>query len=100
MSKDYAAELLSLGREYATGGSVQVHLKTNLGPAIPIYTGTSSEPSILDTLGLRAGLIVTDRNGKPVTTYGDPAPTDPLLFGLLVLSGLSLAGLLLRGVWK
>lgn len=86
--------------DYATSGKVKAYAKTNLGPAIPVYTGSTGgdETGLLSALGVRGGIIVTDAEGKTLYTIGDPAPTDTvrsLVFWLLLAV---VAVLLLRGL--
>lgn len=90
MSRDYLAELQAAAMGKVTGGDYKAYIKTNLGPAIPVYTGASDGPSLLDTLGITGGLVVTDKAGRVVTSFGKPSPTDPLkaLFFWAALGGL------------
>lgn len=86
--------------DYATSGKVKAYAKTNLGPRIPLYTGGpgDDQPGLLAKLGIRGGIVITDTDGKPLYTVGDPASTDPvrsLIFWLLLAL---VAVLLLRGV--
>lgn len=86
--------------DYATGGNVRVYAKTNLGPYVPIYTGSKGDPGLLSRLGVRGGLVVIGSQGQTLYTIGDPAPTDPirsLIFWLLLAM---VAVLLFRGLLK
>ena len=85
-----------------TGGDVRVFAKTNLGPFIPVYTGSdeNAPPSLLERLGVKSGLVIVNRKGETLYTIGEPAATDPirsLIFWLLVALVLSI---LLRGIFK
>lgn len=83
---DQLLQLVDLGTAYA-GDNVRAYIKTNLGPPIPIYTGASGDGGgLLDLLGIKAGLIVTDGQGRTLATYGEPAETDPVRAAVLLLA--------------
>lgn len=101
---DYLGDLQKLAGSYLDQGGLQVFVKTNYGPEIPIYTGKDKNAGqgnpIAELIGLRAQVIVKDAKGKTVTTYGDAAPTD-MARVLVVLSVLGLIGfVVVRGVIK
>ncbi len=77
-------------------GAVQVAVKTNLGPELPIGQGSG----LADALGIKAAVIVRDRQGRVVYTHGTPPETNPVLVGVLG-AAVALAGfLLVRGLVK
>lgn len=81
-------ELTGLVGDYVQSGNVQLYVKTNYGPEIPVYTGGSSEPSeggaISDLVGFKAQIIVKNKKGEVLKTYGEPAPTEPLRVAALI----------------
>lgn len=81
----------------AENRGIRVLVKTNLGPAIPIYNSDSpsSGPGLI-----KAGVIVTDRNGKELAAYGGKPPTDWLMVSGLVLMIASAGVLMVRGLKK
>ena len=97
---DFLDDLRGLATEYVQSGGVQVFVKTNYGPEIPVYTGAdkSGQPGIGDLLGVKAQVIVKKKSGKVVQTYGEPAPTEPLkvtavlavvaVLGIVIVRGL------------
>jgi hypothetical protein len=97
---DILSDLKNLATEYVQSGGVQVFVKTNYGPELPVYTGTdkTGQPGIADLLGLKAQVIVKNKSGKIIQTYGEPAPTEPLkvaavlavvaLLGVVIVRGL------------
>lgn len=100
MAGTYLDQLTALARAKVTGAGVRVYLKTNLGPAVPLYTGSTGEPGLLSSLGVKGGVIVTDAQGNTLARYGEPVATDPLKAGL-ILGALGLVGfIVLRGILK
>ena len=94
----FVDELLGITRTALAEGleGSTVSVKTNYTPEIKFRTDGEGS----NILGVRAGLIIRNRNGRILETVGDPAPTDPLKFGALVLS-VSLVGfVLIRGLRK
>lgn len=85
-------------RGYLESGGVKVYLKTNLGERIPIYTGKSAGPGILSRLGIEAGIVVEDDQGRTLASFNGQPPTDPIrrALALAILAGL--AFVLARGV--
>ncbi len=90
-------DLLGIGREALRDGlsGSTVSVKTNYGPEFRIKTEGESGS---DLLGIRAGLIIRNRNGQVIETVGDPAPTDPLKFGALVIVVVGVGFVLFRGL--
>ena len=73
-------ELTEIAGEYVRQGGVLAFVKTNLGPEIPIYSGTpTGERGLLDALGIQAALIIRNRDGRVLASYGDPPATNPFL---------------------
>lgn len=94
---DVLDQVIDLAGDYVNSGGLRVSVKTNLGPAIPVYSG-QRQGGLAAMLGLKAGVIVTDRNGKEVARYGAPPPTEPIKV-ILVAVLVGLLGLaLVRGV--
>lgn len=100
---DYLGDLLGLASSYVEQGGMQVFVKTNYGPEIPIYTGSSGESqggAVSDLIGVKAQVIIRDAKGKTVKTIGQAAPTDPVRVAFLVaLLGL-IGFVVVRGVIK
>lgn len=90
-------ELVGLaGDAIAAGTSVSV--KTNLGPELTIGQG---EGGLLRSLGIRAVVIVRDRNGRELGTIGgEPPETDLLLAAAIAGAAALLVAFLARGVLK
>lgn len=96
---DVREQLTGAVSDYVQGGNVNLFLKTNFGPEVPLYTGSDGSESgggLADLVGLKAQIIIKDKNGKTITTYGEPAPTEPLKAAALGLA----AGMLLWFVWR
>jgi len=79
-------DLIEIGTGYLSSGVV-VEVKTNYGPAIPIYTGSSGDAGapagggnpLWRLIGLKAGVVVRDRrNGNVLASYGGQPATDPV----------------------
>ena len=100
---DYLGDLLGLASSYVEQGGLQVFVKTNYGPEIPIYTGSDGEASqsaVGDLIGVKAQVIIRDAKGKTIKTIGSAAPTDPVRVGfMLALLGL-IGFVVVRGVIK
>lgn len=99
-ARDYLGNLLGevsgIAADYVRTGGVRVSVKTNLGPEIPVYSGSGGSGSNL--LGIKAGVIVRNRDGGVIATYGDPPATDPIRVAMLVLVVTLLGIALVRGV--
>jgi hypothetical protein len=66
-------------------GEARVTLESNVLPAVGLLGGEgSSAPGILKSLGVRAGVVVRDLDGRVLARVGDPAPFEPLRAALLV----------------
>lgn len=96
---DLREDVTALAKDYATGGGVQVYVKTNYGPELPVYTGIDQGgdgPGLADVIGLKAQIIIKDKDGRVITKYGDPAPTEPLKAAALGL----VVGTILWFAWR
>jgi len=71
--------LETLAGGYLASGAVRVEVKTNLGPAFTVYSGSSGEPGLADALGFKAAVVIRGRDGQPLASYGEPPATEPLL---------------------
>jgi len=86
---DVAGDLLS-------AQAIRVTVKTNLGPEFQVGEGGGATRA----LGLKAAVIVRDRQGRVLFTHGDPPPTNYALAALFV-AALALMGYwMVRGVLK
>jgi hypothetical protein len=97
---DFLQGLLGIARD--TVGRLDVSIKTNYGPEIPIPTSSDGQPPGLFTrlIGFRGGIIIRNSRGEIIETVGDPAPTEPLRVAALIAVA-SLAGFaLVRGIIK
>ena len=102
MSDSYLRDLfddtLDIARDYVRSGGVRVAVKTNLGPEIPVYVGSGDRRG--NPLGIKAGVIVRDRDGNVISQFGEPPATEPLKVFLL-LAVVSVVGfVIVRGVLK
>lgn len=98
--QDLTEGVLSIAGDYVRGGGVQVSVKTNLGPEIPIAApgdGQGGSP-IADLVGLQAAVIVRNRDGEVITAYGDPPATDPVRAAAVALIVGGLVFVLVRGL--
>lgn len=88
----------ALARDAVSSGGVRVYVKTNFGPEFPVSGGDG--PGLAELVGLKAGVVVRDRRGAKLASYGGYPPTDPARVALLLaLAGL-LGFVLIRGVFK
>lgn len=100
MSRDILADLQAAAVEKLTGGDVRAVLRTNIAPPITIYSGASQGPGLLQTLGIKAAVTITDANGRQLTTLGTAAPTD-WIRAAIIWGGLGyLAAVFGRGLLK
>ena len=75
-----------------------VIVKTNLGPEFHVDP-FSSEPSILDRLGIQTAVTLVDKaSGQVIYQSATPPPTDPVRVGILLAGAFGLIALLLRGL--
>lgn len=95
---DWRDQLGELAGELLESGGVQVWVKTNLGPPWRVSGGEGG--GLAELLGLKAAVLVTDRSGRRLASYGTPPPTEPLKVALLVAVAGALGFLLLRGGLK
>lgn len=98
---DFLDDVKEVLTDYVKGGNVQAFVKTNYGPEIPIYTGSDGQASgggVGDIIGLKAQIIIRDKSGKVISTYGEPAPTEPLKVAMLGMVVGTLAWVLWRAI--
>lgn len=95
---DWSEALGQLAGELLESGGVQVWVKTNLGPPLRVAGGAGG--GLADALGLKAAVLVTDRQGRKLASYGTPPPTEPMRVALLIAVAGVLGFLLLRGGLK
>lgn len=79
---------------------VRVELRSNLLPAITIYSGRAKGggPGLGSLLGIKAGVVVTGSDGRQLLEVGQPARLDPIRFGVLLLAVGGVVYLIIRGV--
>lgn len=108
--EQFADGVLDLAGDYVRSGGVSIAVKTNYGPEVKLASSSiapSGAPGgggggggVLDLLGVRAAVVVRDRDGKRLASYGDYPPTEPLrVLGLVVVVAL-LGVVLVRGVMR
>lgn len=96
--ESFSDELFDIAGSYVRQGGVRVSVKTNLGPELPIFSGTGEGGGLASKLGLKAGVIVRSQDGSTIATYGDPAPTEPIkVIALAIVLGV-IGIVLIRGV--
>lgn len=99
---DVREQLTGAVTDYVQGGNVKLSVKTNYGPEIPLYTGSDGGQAegggFADLVGIKAQIIVRDKDGKVITTYGEPAPTEPLKAAALGLAVGTLVWVLWRAI--
>lgn len=95
---DVRERLTEAANDYVTGGNVKLSVKTNYGPEVPLYSGSdgSEAGGVASMLGIKAQIIVRDKEGKVITTYGEPAPTEPTKAAALGMA----AGVLVWILWR
>lgn len=72
-----ADTLQALAGEYLASGAVTAEVKTNLGPAVTVYSGAGGF-SLTDALGIQAAIVIR-KDGEPIATYGEPPATNVVL---------------------
>lgn len=105
-----ASDVVDIAGDYLRSG-VRVSVKTNYGPELPIFSGSAEGGSgssgggrggfgLGKLIGFKAAVIVRNRDGHVIATYGGTPPaTEPVrLVGLLVVLG-AIGFVLVRGVW-
>lgn len=94
-----ATELGSIVGE-AAAQNFAVAVKTNIAPELTIYR-PSSGPSLLEFLGIEYAIVVRDKQGRVVATYGEPPATDPVIAAafaaVLVIGALAVVRVIRRG---
>lgn len=102
MATDFRSLLASEAFRAAERRGLKVVAKTSVTPAITLYDARSTGPSLLDTLGIKAHVSVTDASGAVLAEYGDPAPTELLLVAIYgaaaVMVALAISALVGRGI--
>jgi len=111
----FADELLGVADDYVKSGGIRVGIKTNLGPEITVATssvvssggsqgsgsaGSSRSEGLLGLLGVRAAVIVRDRKGNRLATYGDVPDTEMWRVAVFVGAAALLTFLMMRGILK
>lgn len=103
-------DVLDIARSYVAGGGIQVAVKTNFGPELPVYTGELRRGSqgtgqgggfsLSRLVGLKAAVVVRDGRGATLATYGEYPRTEPLraVLALAALAGLGF--ILIRGITR
>ena len=82
----------------ALRSGVRVSVKTNLGPEFQV--ASRDQGGVLRALGIKAAVIVRDRQGSVIVAHGEVPPTNWIRAGTL-LAAAALAGfLLVRGLVK
>jgi hypothetical protein len=97
-SGEFVGELGALASDVLQSGGVQVAIKTNLGPEFRVGEGGGG--GLARALGIKAAVIVRDRNGRQLFTHGEPPATNWLLAGALGSVLVLLGFLLVRGLVK
>jgi hypothetical protein len=100
---------LGLARDYV-GDGVRVSVKTNFGPELPVARaqlssgggagGEGSPGGISGLLGVKAAVIVRNKDGEILATYGEVPKTEPwrALVAILLVAGVGF--LIVRGALK
>jgi hypothetical protein len=98
-------DVMDIAGDYVKSG-VRVSIKTNLGPEIPVFTGSMDGStgssgggfSVSKLLGLKAAVVVRDAKGGVIANLGSPPATEPLkaIVAALLIAGLVV--LIVRGV--
>lgn len=110
----FADEVLGIADDYVRSGGVRINVKTNLGPEFTVATssitsgggatgsggGGSSSDGLLGLLGVRAAVIVRDRSGHRLATYGEVPATQPWRVAALVGVVALVTVLIVRGAIK
>lgn len=109
----FADELLGIASDYVQSGGLRVSVKTNLGPEFTVATsnlvssgGDGSQDAaggsggVLGLLGVRAAVIVRDRNGNRLATYGAVPETEVWRVAVFVGIASLLTIVMLRGLLK
>lgn len=81
----------------ALRGGLKVSVKTNLGPELAV---SGQGRGLAEALGIKAAVIVRDRDGRQLVTYGTPPATEPLRVALLAIIAGALGWLFIRGVLR
>lgn len=84
--------LQKLAGEYLSSGAITAEVKTNLGPAVTVYSGGGGF-SLADALGIKAAIVIR-KDGEPIASYGVPPATEPVLVVLLAVTAIA-AGVVL-----
>ena len=95
--QDVLTDITGLARDFVSSGGLRVSVKTNLGPEIPVFTG-QGQGGLAELIGFEAGVIVRDREGNLVTTYGNPPATDYVKAAILAGASLAIIVILIRGL--
>jgi len=90
--------LADVARGAVQGRGLRIQVKTNLGPPVTIYD--YDDPSQDGPAFIKAGLVMTDRFGKPMATYGTIPETDYILVGSAAVFVAMVTVLIVRGLRK
>lgn len=87
---DILTGLIDIGRDYLRTG-VRVTLESNVLPPVTVYSGGSSSSTggavgLGKLLGIRAGIVVRNAQGKELARIGEPSSVEPLRLALLALA--------------
>ena len=100
--------LLGIADDYINQ-SVSISVKTNFAPEISLgrasLGGGASDPggggiSLGSLIGFKAAVIVRDADGRELSTFGEPPPTEPVRVALVLVIVAGLAYLVVRGALK
>lgn len=105
MNETWLQQLLGgatdIARDYLRQ-EVRVELRSNVLPAITVFKGDAGQGNasggLAKLLGIKAGLVVTGADGRQLLSVGQPAPLNPIRFGLLLLAVGGLVYVIVRGV--
>jgi len=74
----------------ASQGGVTVTVSSNVTPRVVVYDARSTEPTLLDLLGIKTHIVARTSDGRILAEYGVPVAPDYVLAALLI-TGLFLA---------
>lgn len=80
---DYLEKLKGYAADYLDEKGLQVHVKTDFGPAIKIYD--ADDPAGDNSpLPIKYSVALTNRNGKVIKQYNPTPATNPIKAGIVV----------------
>jgi len=110
--QEFADELVGIAGDYVRSGGIQVAVKTNLGPEFTVATssmrsgggsgqgGGSGGGGLLSLLGVRASVVVRDKSGNRIATYGEYPQTSYIRAAVAAGLVAVVAGVFVRGLMK